>query len=112
MTLAEIIAAQDGLITRQQALGSGMTADALRHVGPEAKVSGSVACRAHGLDYVPAQAKTLVLVPDKVRRQAPPSSRSVACASHLRLAPWRSRRSNESSPTPLGSRTTVEPAAA
>lgn len=124
MVLTDVLADQDGLITRQQALDAGMTPEALRHairpggpwqrlerglyaaftgrlsdrqrllatvmrLGPEAMISGADACRAYGLRYLPTQSRPLVLVPDRVRRQAsvhvavrrlrrPPQARTVA----------------------------------
>ncbi len=41
---------------------------ALLYAGPEAMVSGAVACRAYGLRYVPADGRLLLLVPGHVQR--------------------------------------------
>jgi hypothetical protein len=99
----QLAAAQDGLITRRQALECGISIDAVRHAvgkgkrwqrvvtgvyatftgplqerhlvraallyaGPEAMVSGAVACRAYGLRYAPADGRLLLLVPGHVQR--------------------------------------------
>jgi hypothetical protein len=97
----QLAAAQDGLVTRRQALECGVSIDALRravrkgwqrvvtgvyatftgplqerhlvraallYAGPEAMVSGAVACRAYGLRYAPANGRLLLLVPGRVQR--------------------------------------------
>jgi hypothetical protein len=109
--LRVLAGAQDGLVTRRQALACGMTAEGIRHAvgsgrrwqrvirgvyatftgplngrhevraallyaGSSALVTGSFACRAYGLRYVPSDAPLLVLVPATVYRQP---------TSHLRL---------------------------
>lgn len=98
MHLWQIVAVQDGLVTRQQALGAGMTTAALRHAtrpggtwqrlapgvyatftgrltarqrlqaallyaGPDSVISGTHACQAHGLTYVPEPGPITVRVP-------------------------------------------------
>ncbi len=98
MDLTAVLSAQDGLITKQQALAAGMSVGAIRHAaraggpwqrlapglyaaftgelshrqrlraavlraGPGALLTGSDACRAHGLRYVPATSRPMVLIP-------------------------------------------------
>ncbi|HET6728061.1 MAG TPA: type IV toxin-antitoxin system AbiEi family antitoxin domain-containing protein [Jiangellaceae bacterium] len=101
--LMRLAAAQDGIVTRRQALDSGLTVAALRHIlrdggrwqrivkgvyamftgpvqerhliraallyaGPDAMVTGTTACRAYGLRYVPANARAEILVPETTQR--------------------------------------------
>ena len=101
--LAQLAAAQDGLLSRRQVLASGMTAAALRHAlgrggrwqrivkgvyatftghlqechliraallyaGPRAMVTGTTACRAYGMKYVPPGDRPEILVPEHVQR--------------------------------------------
>lgn len=48
---------------------------ALLYAGPDAMVTGTTACRAYGLRYVPATGRPEILVPDSVQRAKVPIAR-------------------------------------
>ncbi|SEE93118.1 type IV toxin-antitoxin system AbiEi family antitoxin domain-containing protein [Jiangella alba] len=65
---------------------------ALLHAGPEAVVTGAVACRGYGMRYVPAASEVMLLVPPHVRRAHVPIAtihrvRSVPAARVVRGVP-------------------------
>lgn len=55
---------------------------ALLHAGPDAMVTGSVACRAYGLRYVPSATRPTILVPEHVHR-APIAIAKIRRTRHL-----------------------------